>query len=422
MVDATEGSGRQIATFGILMAINHPIYQVIWYFESTDEYQSFYLRAVAMLLSVSLIFHAYWPERLKKYLPFHWYFSLCFCLPFFFTYMTLKNHLSTLWLMNSMSALFFMFLVIDIISASILILIGFFLGIYFFSLNQVPLTIIPGTVSMAGLLATYAGAFVIGGIFARNNEIIRREKFEALHTLSASVAHEFRTPLAAIKFAMTGLSNYLPILVDSYKKAKAYPLEDIKTIRKKNLMLLENMPSGIDRLLYQANMSIDIMLMNARQLKISTLGFSKFNIKDCLEVALERYPFKSLEQRQLVHIDESLNAFCFYGKDILIIHVLFNLMKNALYFIEATQKGEIYIWTQKTRKANKLYFRDTSKGISKEMQKNLFKQFHSMREGGTGVGLSFCKMVMNALHGEINCYSELGVHTTFVLSFPRLKN
>lgn len=416
----TEQGGRQIISFGVLMLLNHPIYQLVWYIENESSYQNIPLRVAAMCLSISLAFNRYWPARFKSWLPLVWYFSLCFCLPFFFSFMSLMNHLSVSWLMNSMSALFFVFLLVDFISATIIVLLGSTLGMLLFFLYGAPLIIEPGSITVPAMIATFVAAIIIGGIFARNNEIIRQEKFSALHSLSASIAHEFRTPLAAIKFAMSGLSKYLPQLTDAYKKAITIEELKVKKIRPNNLKLLEEMPEGVDRLLYQANMSIDIMLMNASQLTISRMNFEKVDMTMCLETAIKRYPFSSSKHEGLINIDEHFNKFTFIGKEILLVHVLYNLMKNSFYFIDACQKGEIYIWTEESLRFNKLYFRDTAKGIDSEDLKNLFKQFYSMREGGTGVGLSFCKMVMDAFGGDIECYSVPNVHMTFVLSFPKL--
>ena len=43
---------------------------------------------------------------------------------------------------------------------------------------------------------------------------------------------------------------------------------------------------------------------------------------------------------------------------------------------------------------------------------------NSGKEGGTGLGLAYCKRTMKALDGDIYCESELGEYTAFRLSFP----
>lgn len=104
-------------------------------------------------------------------------------------------------------------------------------------------------------------------------------------------------------------------------------------------------------------------------------------------------------------------------------HVLANLIKNSLRAIKEADKGDISISLEKGRDYNKLIFRDTALGISKEFLEQLFEQFHTKTSAdrGTGLGLAFCKMVMNGYGGDITCNAALGKYTEFVLTFPKIK-
>ena len=63
--------------------------------------------------------------------------------------------------------------------------------------------------------------------------------------------------------------------------------------------------------------------------------------------------------------------------------------------------------------------RDTGPGIAPDAIPKLFDSFYtSDKQGGTGLGLSYCKRTMTALGGDICCESELGKYTAFTLSFP----
>jgi len=48
----------------------------------------------------------------------------------------------------------------------------------------------------------------------------------------------------------------------------------------------------------------------------------------------------------------------------------------------------------------------------------IFTHFSTTRKGGSGMGLAFCKMVMQEYGGDITCESELGKYTRFILTFP----
>ena len=66
---------------------------------------------------------------------------------------------------------------------------------------------------------------------------------------------------------------------------------------------------------------------------------------------------------------------------------------------------------------------DTGCGISKEAQDKIFEPFYTTKRSGkgTGLGLSVVQTVMKAVNGRIRIESEIGVGTSFVLSFPLIE-
>jgi signal transduction histidine kinase len=61
---------------------------------------------------------------------------------------------------------------------------------------------------------------------------------------------------------------------------------------------------------------------------------------------------------------------------------------------------------------------DTGSGIPPEQLKNLFDPFFSTKSGGTGLGLAFTLQVVQEHGGTIQCQSEPGLGTTFVVRLP----
>lgn len=133
LVRQTEEASHQITLFGIVMMINYPLFGVFWKLESFQLTEEFFLRLIATTLCALLAFNKFWPTRLLKALPLFWYMTLLFCLPFFFCYLTLLNHGTTLWLMNCVSAIFFLLLVTSALGALILLLLGVGLAFFVFS-------------------------------------------------------------------------------------------------------------------------------------------------------------------------------------------------------------------------------------------------------------------------------------------------
>ena len=108
----------------------------------------------------------------------------------------------------------------------------------------------------------------------------------------------------------------------------------------------------------------------------------------------------------------------------LVVHILFNLLKNSLYHIQQSGKGDILVELQIENNASVIKVHDTGPGIPRGRKKHIFDRFYTTTDEGlgTGIGLSFCKMVMESLGGSITCDSVEGEYTTFSLYFPKVDN
>jgi PAS domain S-box-containing protein len=244
-----------------------------------------------------------------------------------------------------------------------------------------------------------------------------RHKLEGMTIVSASIAHELRTPLATIGIGAGSFGRYIPPLIDTYQIASAANL----AVPKLDLQSLEQLSAVSQSLVTEANtgnLFIDMLLQNIRPTLDGT-PIQTFSVSTCIEEALARYPFID-EQKELV-IWNKAHDFMVRGKeDKLIVHVLFNLLKNALFYVADAGKGNIQLWLEPGKPYNKLIFKDTGKGIASDIVPHIFDRFFSKTHNGAGVGLTFCKMVMENLSGSITCESELGNYTQFILSFPNI--
>lgn len=232
----------------------------------------------------------------------------------------------------------------------------------------------------------------------QNNAL--REQIKLLRRQATTLAHELKTPLGAIKFNLSTIASVI-------NKSHDDTLTDIltKTVR------------IIDQEVDLASAFINIIMGNVRDL--SKIAIDKETMADCITSALERYPYEEQHERKLININD-LNDFEFMGNKELMIHVLFNLIKNALYFIEQMNKGEITIWTEIGTYKNTLHFKDTAKGMSQTQLAQIFDEFFSDTGIGTGIGLYFCKKVIEAFGGSIECNTLLGEFTHFIISLPKI--
>lgn len=235
--------------------------------------------------------------------------------------------------------------------------------------------------------------------------------------LAATVAHEMRTPLAAIRNQATGISSYLPELLEGYRLAVENKLMKA-SISGSHLNVLSGISERIANEVNKSNVMIDMMLASSSMERAEAIVFERFFIGACITEALERYPFEAGEKEKIsVAVAED---FEFVGSDTLLIFVLFNLLKNSINALKESGKGEIHIQAKSASGRNFFTITDTGSGIPKKALPHVFDMFYSMRHhgSGTGVGLSFCKKVMEAFNGSIRCDSIEGQLTTFTLEFP----
>ncbi len=422
LANKAKDAGHQLIVFGIVMFINFPLYYVIWLLTLSNAYENLWLRLLASLFSIPLIFKNYWPQKLVKFLPIYWYFTVLYCLPFFFTFMLLKNQGSAIWLMNSVSVLFFLLLLFDVISASILTTLGVTLGWVCYKLTTTAIFVFNlSNVNWISIVATVLAAFIIGAIFTHNKQKLEQEKLKGMAAVGGSIAHELRNPLLAINTMLNGIRKNFPKLMAGYQKADAHnlltPEEKVRLDRFEALLtIIDDMATET----HYANTMIDMLLLKVNP-NIKSGETTICSVFDCIDDAMRRYPYNSPEQANLVGWDMEKGAdFNFKGSQLLVVHVLFNLIKNALYFIADARKGRIDIHTECGEIYNKLCFRDTAKGIPSNRVPHLFTRFFSKTQNGTGLGLSFCKMVMTGMGGDIICRSQEGEYTEFILTFPKL--
>lgn len=254
---------------------------------------------------------------------------------------------------------------------------------------------------------------------AELKEKLHEEKLLAMKALAASIAHELRTPLLSI-YNVSAIKDFFPELITSYEMAKKAGLP-VPFMRTSQLEVIKNAFDILERETNYANAIINLSLNNIKELNISRKNFKPQKISDCINAALDHYPFSPETEKKLISFESTNNDFMFMGDNMLVNQVFVNLVKNALYFIKKAGKGQIYIWSNSDEKFNRLYFKDTGYGIDKEVLPHIFDHFFSKTDNGTGIGLAYCRMVMQNMDGEITCESVFGEYAKFILQFPKLE-
>lgn len=244
-----------------------------------------------------------------------------------------------------------------------------------------------------------------------------QRKLAAMTLVGASIAHELRTPLQSLDLGIGNLRDYLPMLFASYQLAEQAGLVT-QRLKPSTLELLKGTLDAMEREIRLSSLTINLLLENIKQNPVShSLPHKTFSAVHCIEQLLQRYPFKP-GQQTLIHWQNS-HDFQVSGDELLLVHVLFNLTKNALYYLAQARKGEITIWLESGVDYDVLYYKDTATGISPEVLPYIFNQFYSKTAHGAGIGLTYCKMAMEAFGGTIICESVEHEYTLFKLMFPQ---
>jgi len=418
---------RKIALVGV---VTHPLFYIYWDQVGDPVYDSLTLRIIAMVLCIPSLFPKFFEGRnAEKLLMRLWYLAMVFNLPFFFAHGLLQyanaptNTLdySFPWsIQYAISLMLLLLLVVDGIVIFLIYFTGTLLACILFWLTADTIRYDQINTIVIQFLPSYIFILVTGSIFNRNREIIQQEKLAAMANIGSNIAHELRTPLLGIKATAQGLQSYLPALLDAYRLAQENDLP-VQNIRKGQLESLKNGLRRIDAETTHSNTIIDMLLVNSSNQPLQGASLKRVSAHQSVGEAIERFPFNGDQQRNLVHVNYE-HDFSIYAVPLLLVHVFFNLLKNSLYYIEKSGKGEIFFTFKMGVNSNEIMVEDTGTGISSADLSQVFDRFFTTTEvgKGSGIGLSFCKMVMHDLSGDIKCESLSGKYTRFHLQFPKV--
>jgi two-component system CAI-1 autoinducer sensor kinase/phosphatase CqsS len=407
-------------------------YYFIWTIVYPNSFESFPVRFAGALISIPAILSKKLKKPLVDWLPLYWMFGLTYVLPFVFGYMLAQNaahatfvgETNLVWpLQNVVALVVFILLVNDGVLATLLWLAATaVILVAVFSLNANPNVdeLIRVYVEPMPL---YGFILVVGSLAIRNRKIIELEKLRAMSRITSNIAHELRTPFLGIKALAQGIGQHLPELIRAYDLAieNRFPIEPI---RRRQLERLRTSLREIETETDYSNSIIDRLLVNTSERPVEDHEFAYFSAQSCVIEALHRYPFAGEFERDLISVDLDRD-FMIHAPNVLVIHVLFNLLKNAIYYVHKAGDGDLTVTLVTGRQTlNSIVVEDTGTGIPPQNLKRIFERFYTTTEAGhgSGIGLSFCKMAMEGLGGAITCDSVFGSYTRFTLTFPRIEH
>jgi len=404
--EAYHAHGRPLLKYiGIIGALTYVVFYLIRFTKPNPRpFDDVGMRALVVVLFTVLAMKNQWPEKLKKYYFPYSYWALIYCLPFFNIFLSLQRHGGVPAISNCFIALSFLVMLTDWRNTIAMLLIGGGAA----TLLYVAITPNPSVpMDMVAQLPAYLLVLIGGAAFKLSEKQIDAEKLRIANSVAGSIAHEMRNPLGQTRMSLKRIGEMLPA------NSTTIPAEHISRMRQ-----LVNIGEVAAHRGYQV---IDLILGS---LKPSAMDKSKFDYVSAAKATQKAVDEYSFADRHVRHAGDNspdritvivVKDFTFYGDESAYVFVLFNLIKNALYYLDQKPGATIVLTVDDGR----VTVRDTGPGIDKKVLAHLFESFMtSGKADGTGLGLSYCKWAMQSFGGDIQCHSVVGEFTQFTLTFP----
>ena len=224
----------------------------------------------------------------------------------------------------------------------------------------------------------------------------------------ANMSHEIRTPMNAI----LGMSNQL----------------SKTTLNNKQQFYLDTINSASENLLVIINDILDLSKIEAGKLSLEKIAFEPLEvIKRAMQVLLHKAEEKGLVLTNSA-FDETVSPVLI-GDPYRLNQVFLNIISNAIKF---TERGRVDIDLKVIKDMQddqllRVTIKDTGIGMDEPFVKSLFEKFSqedasvTRQYGGTGLGMSICKELIELMGGAIKATSIKGVGTSviFEVTFPK---
>ncbi len=225
-----------------------------------------------------------------------------------------------------------------------------------------------------------------------------RKQYAELASLAGELAHEIKNPLSTIRMNMEMLD------------------EDFQAIQtpeaRRALQKIEIVNRQCERLETMLN---DFL----RFTQLSSLELVAGNLNDQISHVLDFFDAQAKKQNIEISrkLDTNLPGIKLDPQTLQA--ALINLVKNA--FEAMPNGGQLMARTRITRTGVALDLLDTGSGMNPNTLINMFKDFYTSKDDGTGLGLPTAKKIIEAHDARMNVQSELGQGTLFTIEFPTPK-
>lgn len=247
---------------------------------------------------------------------------------------------------------------------------------------------------------------IIGQKRSKQKDVVGNQTVLKLHTL-----------LARMKTAIYTMRNQLSRIDEGYFDNNFMESGDVI-----NSSILFQMLDLIEAEMKQVGIMTNVIFNNASELKIAMENITITTVVTRINEAIGLYQESNSGN---IAEPEDTTEYIFLISNIIFYYILFNILKNAVYAIAASEQGEIEIHLTPAETLNYLHIKDTGLGIAKNILPNLFGEFYSdnalIHQKNT-FDISFCRKILMSFGGDISCDLENTEQSEYTLSFPRIQS
>ncbi|MDD5730867.1 MAG: ATP-binding protein [Candidatus Omnitrophica bacterium] len=223
-------------------------------------------------------------------------------------------------------------------------------------------------------------------------ELEKSKRLSDIGTLAATVAHELRNPLAAIKLAAFNIK------------------------RKTEGLAIEKHIVNINTKVFESEQIINNLLFYS---KIKVSRFQSINARDLLNESVDEASKRS--QGNTVSLTQdtgSIQDLFIEADPVQLKEVFINILNNAFDALFERNDPVIEVRARVSGRSLLISIKDNGSGIDKENQERVFEPFFTTKSKGTGLGLAVCNQIIMLHDGTINLASQKGEGTTITVSLP----
>jgi two-component system phosphate regulon sensor histidine kinase PhoR len=247
------------------------------------------------------------------------------------------------------------------------------------------------------VLLIYCFLVLLGWLIYRNVNA-NLKLFKLQYDFINNFTHEFKTPVSVIKIAGSNLSG------DSELSEKQ---------RKRYGNILNEEADKLNELMNK--------LLSFTQLENKSIDLKKqeVDVEDFVNKYKETFKIKYPDFKIACKVND---VGSFNTDPVLLGSVFQNMVENA-YKYSHPNKKELNINVTHEKRNIVFSFVDKGIGIPKDELGNIFKKFYRIenqynQNGSVGLGLAFCKELVNFMNGEITVNSKVNVGTEFIVTLP----